>query len=54
MSFPNLGISFAILVIITKQQKTLFQKIITMVPTDRFCFSEQFGISFAKIGAIFD
>ena len=55
MIFPNIIIIFAILVIFNEQKKkNILQKILTMIPAGRVCFSEQFGILFAKFEPIFN
>ena len=48
MIFPNIVIIFAILINLDKQQEIYFQKTMTKILTGRVCFSEQFGILFAK------
>ena len=52
MNFPELGIIYTILGILKRTAKVFIQKGMTMLPKDRYCFSEQFDISFAKIEAI--
>ena len=53
MNFPELGIIYTILGILKRTAKVFIQKGMTMLPKDRYCVSEQFGISFAKFGPIF-